>query len=139
MRGVTFGDKHTYTTWGLYLKSPPKISSPEPKTYYVDIPGMHGEMDLSKALTGSVKYKKRKIEMEFVIVAGREEWSALYSEILSALHGQTQNITLDDDPEWYYTGMVTVGDPERDKKVVTLKMTADVAPYKTNSEGAVML
>ena len=139
MRGVTFGDKHTYTTWGLMLKTTPLVSPPEPKTRYVDIPGKHGEMDLSTALTGSVKYKNRKIEMEFITMADREEWSAIYSAILSDLHGQTKRITLDDDPDCYYTGMVTVGTPESDRKVVTLKMTAEVEPFKKTSEGAVML
>ena len=139
MRGVTFDNQHTYTTWGLFLKSAPKVTSPEPKTYYVDIPGAHGSLDLTTALTGNVKYKNRKITMEFIMVAGREDWSAIYSEILSALHGQTKKITLDDDPNCYYTGRVTVGDPDRDGKIVTLKMTAEVEPYKKTTEGTAML
>ena len=139
MRGVTFDKKHTYWAWGLMLKSTPKISSPEPKTHYVDIPGAHGAMDLTEALTGKVQYKNRQIEFEFITMAGRSDWSAIYSEILSELHGQVKKITLDDDPLHYYTGRVTVGDPERDKKHVTVKMTAEVEPFKKSIEGAVML
>lgn len=122
------------------LKSPPKISSPEPKTHYVDIPGAHGAMDLTKALTGKVQYHNRKIELEFITTAGREDWSAVYSDILSELHGQMKEITLDEDPTHYYKGRVKVGDPEWDNvKAVTLKMTAEVEPFKRNHEGAVML
>lgn len=140
MRGVTFGNKHSYWDWGLMLQSPPKISSPEPKTHYVDIPGAHGAMDLTEALTGKVQYHNRKIELEFITMAGREDWSAVYSDILSELHGQMKEITLDDDPTHYYKGRVTVGDPERvNEKAVTLKMTAEVEPFKRNHEGTVML
>lgn len=141
MRGVTFGNKHSYWDWGLMLKSPPKISSPEPKTHYVDIPGTHGAMDLTEALTGKVQYHNRKIEFEFIdAMADREDWSAIYSDILSELHGQMKEISLDDDPTHYYKGRVTVGDPERvNEKAVTLKMTAEVEPFKRTYEGAVML
>lgn len=139
MRGVTFDSKHTYWEWGLMLKSPPKITSPEPKTKYVDIPGAHGAMDLTEALTGKVQYNNRQMEMEFIIMADREDWSAIYSDILSFLHGQIRSITLDDDPAHFYRGRVTVGDPEREKKHVTIKMTAEVEPFRKNAEGVAML
>lgn len=139
MRGVKFNDQHTYRAWGLFLKSAPEITAPEPKTYYVDIPGTHGALDLTEALTGKVQYKNRKITLEFIRRADREEWSALYSEILSAVHGQIKQITLDDDPAYYYTGRVTVEEPKREGKIVTMKITAEVEPYKRNAEGAVML
>lgn len=139
MRGVKIGNKHTYWDWGLMLTKPPAISSPEPKMHYVDIPGAHGAMDLTEALTGKVQFKNRKIELEFITMAGREDWSAIYSDILSALHGQMKEIMLDDDPMHYYKGRVTVGDPVRDKKHVTLKMTAEVEPFKKSIEGVVKL
>ena len=139
MRGISFNDKHSYWDWRLMLKSPPRITSPAPKTHYVDIPGAHGSMDLTEALTGGVRYHNRQIEMEFITKAGREDWSAIYSDILSALHGQMANITLDDDPMHYYKGRVTVGDPDRDRKHVTLKMTAEVEPFKRTYEGTEML
>lgn len=140
MRGITFNSKHSYWEWGLMLKTPPKISSPEPKTHYVDIPGAHGAMDLTEALTGKVRFHNRKIEMEFITVADRESWSAIYSDILATLHGQMTEISLDDDPQHYYKGRVTVGDPERDNdKAVTLKMTAEVEPFKRTHEGTGML
>lgn len=139
MRGVKFDNQHTYDAWGLMLKTAPKITAPEPKTYYVDIPGANGKLDLTEALTGAVRYKNREIKLEFNRWADRKAWSALYSEILSALHGQIKQITLDDDPDCYYTGRVTVGDPEWKGKIVTLKITAEVEPYKTDAEGDVML
>lgn len=139
MRGVRIGNKHTYWDWGLMLSAAPEITSPAPKTHYVDIPGAHGAMDLTEALTGKVQYKNRKITLEFVTMAGRENWSAIYSDILSEVHGQLKDISLDDDPMHYYKGRVTVGDPTIDKGVIRLKMTAEVEPFKHSIEGTVKL
>lgn len=121
------------------LSRAPEITSPVPKTHYVDIPGAHGAMDLTEALTGKVQYKNRKITLEFVTMAGRESWPAIYSEILAELHGQMKEIGLDDDPMHYYTGRVTVGNPEQGKGFIRLNMTAEVAPYKKSIEGVEVL
>lgn len=134
-----FDKKHSYYNWKLMLKTAPKITSPQPKTHYVDIPGADGSLDLAQMLTGKVQYKNRTIEMEFVTVAGRDEWPAIYSEILNDLHGKLKEIRLDDDPLHIYTGRVTVGDPERANGVITLRITAEVEPYKKTIDGRVML
>lgn len=139
MRGVTFDNRHTYWDWGLMLAKPPEISAPEPKTHYVDIPGAHGALDLTELLTGKVQYKNRKLALEFITKAGREDWSAIYSDILSELHGQLKEITLDDDPLHHYKGRVTVGDPVRDKKHVTVKITAEVEPFKKTMDGMAVM
>lgn len=141
MRGVTFDNKHTFWDWGLLLKKPPELSSPEPKTHYVDIPGAHGAMDLTEALTGKVQYKNRTLTLEFISRAGRTNWPALYSDILSNLHGQMkEEIVLDDDPEHHYRGRVTVGDSVLENDVwVSLKMTVEVEPFKKSIEGTAML
>lgn len=139
MRGIMFDNKHSYWNWGLMLKTAPKISSPEPKTHYVDIPGAHGSLDLTEALTGKVQYKRRTITLEFISMAGREEWSAIYSAILSELHGQVKKIQLADDVHHTYTGRVTVGEPVWENETVTLSMTAEVDPFKKDMEGKAML
>ena len=72
-------------------------------------------------------------------MAGREDWSAIYSDILSELHGRMKEIRLDDDPMHVYRGRVTVGDPEREKNVIAIKMTAVVEPFKKSIDGTVKL
>ena len=72
-------------------------------------------------------------------MAGREDWSAIYSDILAELHGQLKEIRLDDDPLHTYTGRVTVGDPERKNQVITIKMTAEIEPFKKHIDGTVRL
>lgn len=117
----------------LLLKSPPKISAPEPKTYYVDIPGKHGHLDLSTALTGEVRYKNRKIELEFVPVFFNNLYNDYaYTIVLNALHGKTMEVQLPDkiiDCVW--VGKILVGEPEIEKShIMTIKVTVDAYPYR---------
>lgn len=135
MRGVMFNKKHSYWDWGLMLKSAPVISPPEPKTKYVDIPGMDGEMDLSESLAGTIRYKNRRIDLEFIVMADREDWPAIYSEILEMLHGKSVDIAIDEDLKYHYTGRVTVGEPRFEYRWIVLQMSANVGPYKTSIQG----
>lgn len=135
MQGVMFDKKHSYGTWGLMFRSAPKIAPPEPSTKYVEIPGAECPLDLTELLAGKVRYKNRKIELEFVAMAGREDWPAIYSDILDALHGKAVKIAFDDDPLHYYRGRVTVEAPEFNPKWIVLRMTAEAEPFKISVEG----
>lgn len=139
MRGVTFDNVHSYNTWGLMLQSAPEISPPDPKTYYVDILGAHGMLDLTEALSGKVQYKNRKLKLEFISMAGREEWSVIYSDILAEVHGKVKRIILDDDPKNTYKGRVTVGNPTWHKECVTLSVMVECDPFKVSTDWSVKL
>lgn len=136
MDGVIFNDKHTYRDWGLLLKSRPKISPPAPQVKLVQVPGSDTLLDLTQSLTGKVHYEPREISFEFITAAPRKTWANLYSEILTYLHGQRVKIVFDDDPNWVYTGRVSVGELTPEKSAATLTMTATVEPYKKERFGS---
>lgn len=131
MLGVTFGSKHSFHDLGLWLKKYPEITPPVPKTKYADVPGADGLLDISKILTGHMQYNRRTITMEFSIMGAREMWPEKHSDILDLLHGQEMDLILDDDPEYCYTGLLSVSgfDPQKVTSGVTITM--DVEPYKT--------
>ena len=104
MNGVTFGSKHSYRDWGLFLKSRPVISPPNPKTVYIDIPGSDGVIDLTESLTGDVKFENRTLTCEFIVLDARNRWSNIYSEIMDFLQGQQMKVIFDEDPTFYYIG-----------------------------------
>lgn len=135
MQGVIFNDKHTFRDWGLLMRSRPMVTPPTPKTKIIQVPGSDKIIDLTETLTGAVHYEPRTIKFEFVTGAPRESWAILQSEILTYMHGKAVKIIMDDDPNWYYTGRVTVGDFEADKRHATLTMTAEVEPYKLERFG----
>ena len=135
MHGVIFGDKHSYRDWGLLTKSRPSISPPQPKLNLIEVPGSDTVIDLTEKLTGKVHYGLRTIKFEFVMMAPREQWASLYSAIMNYLHGRSIRIIMGDDPNYYYTGRVTVGDLDPEKKTAVLEMEAQVEPYKRERFG----
>lgn len=131
MQGVTFGNKHSYRSWKLLLKSKPVISPPKPKVKLIPVPGTNTVIDLTESLTGGeVKYEQRSIRCEFYVVGGRSKWSAVYSAVLNEAHGKKLNIIMDDDPNYYYVGRVTIDDVYSNESAATIVITAEVEPYK---------
>lgn len=135
MRGVTFGNNHSYREWGLLLKEYPYISPPEPKTKLIEVPGSDAVIDLTESLTGKVHYGMREGKFEFWVIGGRSKWPAIYSAIMNELHGKRVKIVLDDDPNWYYLGRVRVDEMASDKVTATIVLTAELEPYKRARHG----
>lgn len=130
MLGVMFGNKHSFHDMGLWLSKYPEISPPAKKSKLVEVLGLDGALDISKSLTGYVQYNRRSMRLTFAIMAPRAEWPEVHSDIMDALHGQEMSIILDDDPEYCYTGSLSVEayDPQKVTSGVTI--TADIEPYK---------
>lgn len=135
MRGVTFGNKHSYRTWGLLLKHYPVFALPNPKIKLIEVPGSDKVIDLTESLTGAVHYGTRKGKFEFVIAEKRQNWQSTYSEIANYIHGKRMEITMDDDPNYYFVGRVKVDEWESDKAAATIVLTAEVEPYKYQRHG----
>lgn len=130
LRGIRFGDIHTGTDWGLTLSSK-SIDPPTPKTYFLSIDGRDGDLDLTEALTGDVKYENRNMEFEFVLTDGTYlERENLIQTITNYLHGKKLSITLDDDTSRYYTGRCEVSDISNSLAYGELTVSANCEPYK---------
>ena len=63
MKGIKFGDYHSYDDFSLILTSK-TIGTPTPKTEIIDIPGGDGVLDLTEFF-GEVKYNNRQLSFEF--------------------------------------------------------------------------
>lgn len=129
MRGVTFGDIHTFAKWGIILTHT-DIEFPTPKIEKIDIPGADGELDFSTSLTGDMKYSNRKIAFTFTTTERYQAWKSLMSEIANYLHGKKFRIILDEDLGFYYFGIAEVNEFKSDKSIGTIVIECDVDPYK---------
>ena len=129
MKGVKFGNLHSWDDFSLIL-SEKKIGSPSPKTETIDIPGGDGVLDLTEFF-GEVRYNNRPLEFVFSTKVPQSEFLALFSRVQNALHGQKMWIVLDDDPEWFYVGRITVSEWKSDKAIGKLTIDCDCEPYKT--------
>ena len=128
MKGIKFGNYHSYNDFQLILATK-TIGSPSPKTETIDIPGGDGVLDLTEFF-GETKYGNRKLSFEFSSLVIPSEFMPLFSRVQNALHGKKMTITLDDDPEWYYIGRVSVSEWKADRNIGRLVVDCDCDPYK---------
>lgn len=124
------GDKNTWDDWHLVPTSRPKFNMPSIKTQYVDIPGGDGILDLTTALTGRVRYGNRQGSIEFLVMNDYGDWAVRYSNIATYLHGKTFEVTLEDDPLFYYEGRFTVNEWKSEAQWSRIVIDYNVGPFK---------
>lgn len=128
MNGITFGGFHSYRDFSLILAQK-TIGTPSPKTETIDIPGGDGVLDFTEFF-GEVKYNNRQLSFDFSTLVRQEQFMTLFSTVQNALHGQKMKIVLDDDPECYYIGRITVNEWKADQNIGKLTIDCDCEPYK---------
>ena len=141
MKGLTFGDKHTYRDFGLKMLLPfDGFSSPEVRTEYQEVPGRSGVLDLSEALTGEPIYKPRTFIAQFDLeepnpIALKQK----ISDIRNYLHGRTYKIVDDDEPEWYYQGRISMSFIQKNHRFYEVTLSSgNVHPYKFKNRSTVV-
>lgn len=129
MYGVTIGDKHSYKDFGLILSSQ-AIAPPEPRIKLVDVPMRDGSVDLTEAVSDTVRYQDRKITLTFSVIDARNTWVDKISKIQNYLHGQRMKIVFDEDTSFYYIGRVQVNTWTSSDNIGKLVLNCTVEPYK---------
>ena len=136
MQGIRFGNYHSFNDLRLILASK-TIGTPSPKTETIDIPGGDGVLDLTEYF-GDTKYNNRNLTFEFSTMVPKSDFMAVFSAVQNALHGKRMAITLDEDPEWYYTGRISVSEWKAEKNIGKLTIDCDCEPYKKQSNPTVI-
>lgn len=127
-RGTDFGGIHSYRDLHL-VQAAVEVEPAEPKTNFIDIPGADGSKDFSESPAGRVVYNTRKITWTFKLYPG-DHWAAKYTQVSNAINGRACHIVLDDDPDWYYVGRVSVDKHAVDGILHTITVVAICQPYK---------
>ncbi len=129
MKGVKFGDFHSYYEWGLVLQKK-EIGAPAPKVNQIEIEGGDGVLDLTDFF-GGVKYKNRSLSFTFAKPGiTQSEFLALYSLVQETIHGQKMKVILDDDPNHYYYGRVSINQWKSNKNIGEIVIEVDAEPFK---------
>lgn len=134
MNSVTFGNKNSYKDWGLILKTK-TIGLPDPKTEEVDVNGMDGVLDLTEAVTGTVRYRNRTLSFTFTIIDEGRAFQQIQSMISNHLHGKKMQVIISDDRSFYYIGRCKVNPFASSKKTAEITIDVDAEPYKLEVSG----
>ena len=130
MKGVKFGNYHSYINFSLILKKGGlTLETPKAKTEYVEIPGADGKLDLTDYF-GDVKYSNRKLSASFETMLRHQEFFDLIETIANAIHGKRLNIILDEETNFYLVGRVNVNQYKSIEQIGAIVIDADCEPYK---------
>ena len=112
LHSVKFGSKNSWDDWHIIPVKRPFIENAEPKFKTVDIVGADGELDYTTALRGYPLYENRSGTLKFRMVDNGDLKSVMHrrNEIASYLHGRYRQMTLEDEPEYYYQGRFELTD-----------------------------
>lgn len=131
-RGTSFGGLHSHRDLNL-IQQTVDVQPAKPKLNIIDIPGADGSKDLSAQPGGRIVFSDREITWTFALYPG-ENWHAKHREVSDALNGLACNIYLDDDPDYYYTGRLSVDKYSIDRTLRQITVKANCRPYKLKLE-----
>lgn len=129
MYSVNFGDKNSYTDFGLILR-PKERTFPTPKIKTVSIEGRDGDLDLTTSLTGDVKYENISYPLDFYLKDKRADWEEALLKLSTYIHGKKMPLSFSEDPDWYYVARYTLNPVTSDKNVGLLSIDCDLEPYR---------
>ena len=130
MRGIQFGEYHTADDWGLILNAK-VINTPAPKYVKVSVDGRDGDLNLSRTLTGDMKYSNREASFTFLVTDGsKEERAELINEIVNLIHGNELQIIEPDDPDHFLLGECSVNSIQNTKAYGSFIVSANCEPYR---------
>lgn len=137
----------TFKSWGETQRIPLRLISngrliinpPSVKTNYVDVAGKNGKLDMTEVLTGFPLYNNRTGTLNFIVdntVPGamtaydQSTWVDRYQNILEVIHGNEVQLTLDDDPDYFYKGRMSVNSWSSGNTWSQIALDYDFEPYK---------
>lgn len=111
------------------------LNPPEPKTYYVDIPGGNGVIDLSETVGGDVAYNNREQEFTFKLIYP-DAFETTKTALSNFLHGKRYEYKITMDPDYVYRGRFSVSSYSHEALAagilgeIVISISADPYKYK---------
>lgn len=127
---VTISGTDMFRTYQAPLKELHSVQPPELKSFFQDVPGSDGSVDLTTINAGRPTYNRREITMHFTCEQPANRWSGIMSELLRKFHGQEGKIIFEDDPDYYYIGRMELSEYERNVLTGSFTITVNAEPYK---------
>lgn len=135
---IRFETENYYDTWDDFHLIPtarPILSLPTPNTKFVSIPGRKDPIDLTEYLTGHSTFGNRTGSWSFFTDVDYVEqrlggWIAFDKRLRSLFHGHVGKIVLLDNPSYFYTGELTMGQWQTGDDRSTVTISYDLYPYK---------
>lgn len=133
-RHFIFDKYNTWADWDLIVTAK-DITPPEPKTYYVELDGMSGSLDLSESLSNEICYEDRELKASFWTDAGNfKQRIQLLKKITSAIHGRKVKIIEPDDSTHYLFGRPVIKKQNNILPYLEFEIEAKCEPWRYRIE-----
>ena len=137
MKGITFGDYHSYKDFRMLMQPGKEIASPAVKVRKIEIEGADSALDYTDFF-GEPKYEDMTHKFNFATIVPEGEFLSLFSTIKNAIHGKKMRIILDDDPLFFYMGRPYVSQFTNERNVGIIHIEVECEPYKYKLEKTVV-
>lgn len=127
--------KNTWADWRLIPDTPPALPMPEVNTNYVDIPGRSGgPLDLTGVPFNRNTYKRMTGSWNFLReVESPRTRADLYETMCRYFVGKVAKVKFEEDPDHYFMGRFSVGQPRTGAGPIQLQIGFDLAPVRYNT------
>ena len=136
MNGVLLGNYHTYDDLNLIINSK-EIGEAKVRKKQLQVEGASGYLDYTEYF-GYPTYDNRTLIFNVQMLAVPTDFLSEYSRISNALNGQKVRIVLDDDPDFYYVGRISISKLKTEKNQAFFDITCDCEPYKYKANATVI-
>lgn len=136
MKGIRFGDLHSYDDLKLILNSK-ELGAQKVKSKKLDIEGADGSLDLTEFF-GVPRYEDVTHKFTFSTILPQNQFIRQFTDIKNAIHGKKMRIILDDDPLFFWAGRCHVSGFTSEKGVGKVEIECDCEPYKYRIEKTVV-
>lgn len=128
---VRIAGYHCFNDWHMELVGY-KADYPVVERVTVKVPGRDGEIDITENLYGRTIYGNRKItlQLENHEVEIGDSFAEFETKILSEVHGVRGQIIFDDDPGFYFIGLIKVKALNDNDGIWEMEIEVDADPYK---------
>lgn len=127
LHGVKINAVDTLEQYGLALAADLQVESPTLKENRIPVPGMDGSLNASYALTGGPVFND--IGITFMLISRNGQAEQSRKALMNLYNGREVRLTLPDDPDHYYHGVLTVGGVS-EYNSGTIEMSMVAGPYK---------
>lgn len=97
----------------------------------VTIPGMHGKLDMTYALTDEPIFSNRNVTYSFYIdhMYGADDYQQVIDDMRNKLHGHEMIVKPSSHLGWHLKANVSVGDYDIEDDTGTVNVTCDCYPF----------
>lgn len=145
---IVIGGVDVFNEFGLVIEDGFELPLAKAKTYYIDVPGGNGIIDLTES-HGDVVYENRTMVFTLAKLGAflPSEFEAVKTRFANFLNGRRFDFAITIDPGYMYSGRFSVDDAYSTMHIGRIKVSVDAEPYKlretctyrVNAAGGIMI